>query len=301
MWPAMGPLLEDEEDEDEEEVEEDEDEACSQRGCIQRSSGPSLVRGWGDTEDAEDTPPTEDSLSLPLGSMAHMNDYMLKCLCNDCRVAHILTCADYWVATLLDPRYKDSVPSLISSLERDRKMRDYRRTLVDALLRSFPTDAGGQVEAQGEGRGGGRGRQRSCVSASTSEGRVSMADMWKSFVTSPQQPPPTADMERVSRRQHLNNMVEQFLCTRLHVLTDGSAPFNFWVSKLSTWPELALYALEVLACPAASVLSERVFSTAGGVITDRHSRLSTANVDKLTFIKMNQAWIPQDLSVPCAE
>ena len=82
-------------------------------------------------------------------------------------------------------------------------------------------------------------------------------------------------------------MVEQYVCTSLHVLTDGSAPFNFWVSKLSTWPELACYALEVLSCPAASVLSERVFSTAGGVITDKRSRLSTANVDKLTFIKMN--------------
>ena len=116
-------------------------------------------------------------LVLTLGSLAHMSDYMLQCLRNDFRIAHILTCADYWVATLLDHRYKDNVPSLIPSLERDRKMRDYRRTLVDALLRAFPTDAGGQVEAQGEGRGGGRGRQRSCFSASTSEGRVSMADM----------------------------------------------------------------------------------------------------------------------------
>ena len=97
------------------------------------------------------------------------------------------------------------------------------------------------------------------------------------------------------------NMVEQYVCTPLHVLTDGSAPFNFWVSKLSTWPELAFYALEVVACPAASVLSERVFSMAGSVITDKCSRLSTANVDKLTFIKMTPAWIPQDLSIPCAE
>ena len=70
----------------------------------------------------------------------------------------------------------------------------------------------------------------------------------------------------------------------LHALMDVSAPFNFWVSKLGTWPEFALYALEVLACLAASVLSEHVFSTAGGVITDKRSRLSTANVDKLMFI-----------------
>lgn len=298
---SQGPLLEDEEDEDEEEVEEDEDEAWSQRGGTQRSSGPSLVRGWGERQDDDDTPPTEDSLSLPLGSLAHMSDYMLQCLRNDSRVAHILTCADYWVATLLDPRYKDNVPTLLPALERDRKMREYKRTLVDALLRAFPNVTGEQVEAQGQGRGGARGRQGSCVTASSSEGRVSMAEMWKTFVNTPQLTAPPPDTQRVSRRQHFTNMVEQYVCTPLHVLTDGSAPFNFWVSKLSTWPELAFYALEVLACPAASVLSERVFSTAGGVITDKRSRLSTANVDKLTFIKMNQAWIPQDLSVPCPD
>ena len=112
-----------------------------------------------------------------------MSDYMLQCLRNDSRVAHILTCADYWVATLLDPRYKDNVPTLLPALECDRKMREYKRTLVDTLLRAFPTDTGGQVEAQGEGRGGARGRQRSCVTASSSEGRVSMAEMWKSFVS----------------------------------------------------------------------------------------------------------------------
>ena len=80
-----------------------------------------------------------------------MSDYMLQCLHNDSRVAHILTCADYWVATLLDPRYKDNVPTLLPALERDRKMHEYKRTLVKALLRAFPNVTGEQVEAQGCG------------------------------------------------------------------------------------------------------------------------------------------------------
>ena len=71
------------------------------------------------------------------------------------------------MATLLDPRYKDNVPSLNFSLEHDCKLREYKRTLVDALLVAFPPDSGGTVEAQGEGRGGGRGRQRSLGTAST--------------------------------------------------------------------------------------------------------------------------------------
>ncbi|KAM4032307.1 zinc finger BED domain-containing protein 6-like isoform 2-T2 [Anomaloglossus baeobatrachus] len=265
--------------------EEDEEEPCSQQGGTQKSSPASLEHGWGDTEDTDITPPTEDSL-LPPGSLAHMSQYMLLCLHNDCRVAQILTSNYYWVATLLDPRYKDHVPLLLSSLERDSKMREYKRTLVDALLTAFPPDTGGSVKAKGRGRG---------VRCQRNWGtrRVSMDTFWKRFVSRP-----PCDMASISKRQRFHHMVEEYMSTHLHEVTDGSDPFTFWVSKLDTWPELALYALEVLACPAASVLTERVFSTAGGVITDRSIGLGTANVNKLMFLKMNHSWITQDFSLP---
>ena len=88
LWAMM------EEEEEEEEVEA----PCSQQGGTQASSWPSLLRGWGYTEDTNDTPSTEGSLSLPLGSLAHMSDYMLQCLRNDCQVAHILTCTGWQVS-----------------------------------------------------------------------------------------------------------------------------------------------------------------------------------------------------------
>jgi hAT family C-terminal dimerisation region len=84
-------------------------------------------------------------------------------------------------------------------------------------------------------------------------------------------------------------------------LLQPSSPFQDFCFFTEQCINIYFYALEVLACPAASIFSERVFSTAGAVITDKRGRLSTANVDKLTFIKMNQTWMPQDLSVPCAE
>ena len=65
-----------------------------------------------------------------------------------------------------------------------------------------------------------------------------------------------------------------------------SLPFTPW----RCWPALQpVYYLNVY------------LARQGGVITVKRSRLSRANVDKLTFIKMNQAWIPQDMAVPCAE
>lgn len=71
--------------------------------------------------------------------------------------------------------------------------------------------------------------------------------------------------------EHLNSHID--------VLQHGSVTFDFWVSKLKMWPELSRYALEVIACPAAVVLSEKVLSTSLGVITDKHICLPTDKVD----------------------
>ena len=96
-------------------------------------------------------------------------------------------------------------------------------------------------------------------------------------------------------------MVKEYVADCASVLSDPSVPYNYWVSKLYMWHELALYALEVLTCPAASVLLERVFSAAGGIITDKRIHLSTENADRLTLIKMNKAWIAPDFSTPPEE
>ncbi|XP_073418608.1 C-type lectin domain family 2 member L-like isoform X3 [Dendrobates tinctorius] len=102
--------------------------------------------------------------------------------------------------------------------------------------------------------------------------------MWKTFLSTPQHLALPSDTVHISRRQNFNSMVEEYVSTLHHIPSDGSAPFNFLVFKLDTWLELVLYALEVLTCPAANVLLECVFSTAGDVITDRNIHLSTGNV-----------------------
>ena len=68
------------------------------------------------------------------------------------------------------------------------------------------------------------------------------------------------------------------------------------MGRLDLWPELAQFAMELLACPSSSVLSERTFSAAGGVVTDKRTRLAHNSVDYLTFIKMNEAWISEEFN-----
>lgn len=64
-----------------------------------------------------------------------------------------------------------------------------------------------------------------------------------------------------------------------------SSLFAWWKAHESLYSNLALLAKRYLAVPAMSVASERVFSTAGDVVTASRSALTSDNVDKLIFLK----------------
>ena len=74
-----------------------------------------------------------------------------------------------------------------------------------------------------------------------------------------------------------------------------SNPTVYWEKKRYLWPDLYTVAVGYLAFPPTSVYSERVFSTAGAIVTDRRNRLTSKNVATLSFIRMNRAWIPNIL------
>ncbi|XP_068129438.1 zinc finger BED domain-containing protein 4-like [Hyperolius riggenbachi] len=102
-----------------------------------------------------------------------------------------------------------------------------------------------------------------------------------------------------SQNQRLTRMVADYMGSYSGLDSDTTVdPFDYWVQHLEIWSELAQYALEVLACPPSSVLSERCFSAAGGVVTEKRSRLSTQSVDRLTFLKINQAWVVGEFLAP---
>ncbi|XP_068110918.1 farnesyl pyrophosphate synthase-like [Hyperolius riggenbachi] len=82
---------------------------------------------------------------------------------------------------------------------------------------------------------------------------------------------------------------------------DPVGPLEYWFKCLGIWSELAQYALEVLYCPPSSMLSERCFSAASGVVTEKRSRLSPESVDRLTFLKINQALIEGTFLAPVGD
>lgn len=66
-------------------------------------------------------------------------------------------------------------------------------------------------------------------------------------------------------------------------------PLNWWRDNGNRYPNISKIAKKYLTIPATSVPSERVFSTAGDIITAERSRLSPENASILIFLSENKS------------
>lgn len=64
-------------------------------------------------------------------------------------------------------------------------------------------------------------------------------------------------------------------------------PLKWWKENEKQYPLLSTLAKAFLSIPATSVPSERVFSTAGDIVSAQRSQLLPENVDVLVFLKKN--------------
>lgn len=64
-------------------------------------------------------------------------------------------------------------------------------------------------------------------------------------------------------------------------------PLEWWKKNEVRFPRIAQVARSVLAIPATSVPSERIFSAAGLIVTKLRNRISTDLVDKIIFLRKN--------------
>ena len=66
-------------------------------------------------------------------------------------------------------------------------------------------------------------------------------------------------------------------------------PLGWWKSEACKYPHLARLAQRYLCVPGTSVPSERIFSTAGEIISAQRSTLTSDHADQLVFLKKNMA------------
>ena len=64
-------------------------------------------------------------------------------------------------------------------------------------------------------------------------------------------------------------------------------PLKWWQENAIYFPYLSQLVKERLCIPATSVPSERIFSTAGDIVTAQRAALNSDMVDKLIFLKKN--------------
>ncbi|XP_051797511.1 E3 SUMO-protein ligase ZBED1-like isoform X2 [Acanthochromis polyacanthus] len=73
----------------------------------------------------------------------------------------------------------------------------------------------------------------------------------------------------------------------LPVISADEDPLSWWKTRKEEMPLLSKLAKKFMCIPATSVPSERIFSTSGHIACPQRSRLSTENVNMLTFLHHN--------------
>jgi len=68
---------------------------------------------------------------------------------------------------------------------------------------------------------------------------------------------------------------------------NSSDILQFWNEHQTRLQVMADIAKQLLAVPATSTSSERVFSVCGAVFTERRCRMTATNLEKLVFLKYN--------------
>lgn len=101
------------------------------------------------------------------------------------------------------------------------------------------------------------------------------------------------DFDRaVKRRKQIDGKAAAIIEIKCYLAEDliyrKEDPLEWWKARSAIYPYLAKLAKQCLAIVATSVPSERIFSTAGQIVSERRSRLKGQNVQKILFLHSNQ-------------
>ncbi|XP_078017548.1 E3 SUMO-protein ligase ZBED1-like [Epinephelus lanceolatus] len=170
------------------------------------------------------------------------------------------------MASALDPRFK-ALPFLSEEEQQDI----HARMIAEAVALEDPGEAEGSPVEPETGQAEGPAPKR----RSTSAALVNL--LGKTFTEVRAAP------KSVSTRaeEEMKKYSEQ---PALPLTED---PLMWWKSKEKDLPLLAKLAKRILCIPGTSVAAERVFSTAGDVVTAQRSCLLSEHVDQLIFLQKN--------------
>jgi len=90
-----------------------------------------------------------------------------------------------------------------------------------------------------------------------------------------------------SGRSHESIERELDLYIATPTIDQDQCPLRWWATNVKSYPLVAKVARRLLAIPATSVASERLFPKAGDIITKKHNRLAPTKTDCIVFLMEN--------------
>ncbi|XP_042070641.1 E3 SUMO-protein ligase ZBED1 [Haplochromis burtoni] len=174
--------------------------------------------------------------------------------------------------TALDPRFKS-----LRHLDNVTQLRVYGALTTELVLSIEQDQAAGTTETATSAETQAANSSDS-PSASPPEKKSAMKELFGELFMS--QEPRTRSAAEVAEEEI--NLYRLADC----IPTDDN-PLRWWKEHHSLYPHLSKLAQCYLVVPGTSVPSERVFSTAGDIVTASRSVLSAEHVDILIFLKKN--------------
>ena len=181
----------------------------------------------------------------------------------------------YYVATLLDPRFKSTMLDATTvDLAKDEIL------TLTAIVREE------EVVLEADNNQVSESKDEELVDYERNEPGVKKRkfDLWSSLrkvIDDKTQHPPDEDVLSPAAKELAAYLNEETIAdVKIH-------PSKFWHDNKTKFPTISAIALRFLHCPPSSVASESLFSSTGNIDGPKRRSLLTEKIEMLTFIKRN--------------
>jgi hypothetical protein len=191
------------------------------------------------------------------------------------------------LASVCDPRYKalEHLPVNV----REGAYEKMRRLLGELVAVSDTTVSTGDDTPTTSSQSG--PSQRATDNATDGENRASKTARLDTsasaldFLLGEDSAVSAAQNVHIHQQLEVRQQLERYLLEPKEL--NDTDPLAWWRANGRRYPHVAAIARKMLSVPATSVASERVFSTAGHVVSKRRNRLDPEHVDQILFLAKN--------------
>ena len=207
-------------------------------------------------------------LSTTSGGLDVLRGQLIKQL--DDRFGDVFEDDDLCVATMIDPRFK-ATP--FDSEDRRRRAVNSTLAAVSATVAQSAVPSSSSVTAAAS----------VSVTATLAPAKPSLWDKLDRAAAS--QVTATSTASAAGTPESMRHELEAYCAEQ--PLERSQSPFLWWREHDKRFPAAATVARRYLCIPATSVPTERLFSTAGDVITKKRNSLKPAKAEKVIFVMNN--------------